>query len=228
MVDGFSLSVLDNIQMRDGVFTISTYDTRADWLMGRMDGIGASEAAAVCGKSPWMTEKELWQRKTGQFLEEDKGNADTQRGTLSESHIRELFGIEMGLEVWDGTGMLLRSTEHPFMTASLDGFYEEDGKPVVLEIKSVRRRGEEWADGCIPNHYLIQCLHQLIVTGWDKAVLRARFCSSPDYPKAYENSYVINREDYEDTIASLIKKEHHFWAYNVIQRKAPSVRMPSI
>ena len=41
------------------------------WLTERKSGIGGSEAAIIMGKSPYMTNAELWEIKTGQRMRED-------------------------------------------------------------------------------------------------------------------------------------------------------------
>lgn len=218
-----------------GKYEVKSFSDRTSWLKGRCNTIGASEAAAVIGKSPWMNEVELWERKRGKEVKENT-NASMSRGTRSEAHIRELYGIEMGVHVFDGTNIMLVSKEYPFMSCSLDGFYidpRDDNcigdqiKPIILEIKSAQKN-DSWNNDTIPEHYLIQILHQFAVTGWEKAVLRARFFASPNYPLAVEKSYVFLRKDYEQEIDSLICREMQFWETNVKGDKRPSVKMPSI
>lgn len=221
-----SLNVLRD--KADGKYEAVGYPDRKAWLAGRAKGIGASEVAAVFGKSPWMTERELWERKVFPGEAEPSGNADTERGSRSEEHIRELYGIEMGCRVYDGTNIVLRSSKYPFMTASLDGFILEKDGPCVMEIKSVRTRGPGWGEDTIPNYYLLQVLAQLVVTGWKEAILVARFCRCPGWDKAYERTYNIHASDYEDAMDKLVKKVKNFWEGHVLTGKAPGVRVPSI
>ena len=215
----------------DGKYEIKIFPDRTAWLKGRSNTIGASEAAAVIGKSPWMNEVELWERKRGKAVEE-KCNADMSRGQRSEAHIRELYSIEMGYDILDGTNIMLVSNEYPFMSCTLDGILLEHDKdwseiPVIFEIKS-SRKNDMWGDDTIPEHYLIQILHQFAVTGWDKAVLRVRFFASPNYPTAFEKSYLFYRKDYEYEINALVFNEMRFWEANVKGGGRPSVKMPSI
>lgn len=218
-------------------YTVYQCKTRDQWLKRRTKTIGASDAAAVLGLSPWMTEAELYALKTGQVVyKESDGNAAITRGQKSEEHIRELYAIEMGEEVMDGTGIILQSVANPFMSCTLDGIiiHREPGNsiaepivPSVLEIKSVLR-GQDWTNDTVPQHYLVQVMHQMVVTGWNQVVLRARFSSTKEWPTAYERSYVFNRQDYQDQMDKLVAKERKFWFENVISGKRPSVRMPSI
>lgn len=218
-----------------GKYEVKSFSDRTSWLKGRSNTIGASEAAAVLGMSPWMNEIELWERKRGKEVKENT-NASMNRGTRSEAHIRELYGIEMGVGVFDGTNIMLVSKEYPFMSCTLDGAYLEnsDGNynekqitPVILEIKSAQKN-DSWNNDSVPEHYLIQILHQFAVTGWDKAVLRVRFFASPNYPTAFEKSYFFYRKDYENEINALVFNEMRFWETNVKGGVRPPVKMPSI
>lgn len=47
---------------------------RAGWLEARKDGLGASDAAALLGLSPWKTNVQLWEEKCGLVIPEDIGD----------------------------------------------------------------------------------------------------------------------------------------------------------
>ena len=47
---------------------------RAEWLEARKDGLGASDAAALLGLSPWKTNVQLWEEKCGLVIPEDIGD----------------------------------------------------------------------------------------------------------------------------------------------------------
>lgn len=211
-----------------GMYDAVGYDSAEAWLRGRSHGIGASEVAAVFGKSPWMTARELWEAKVHPENIKFKGNSDTERGHRSESHIRELYGIEMGVRAYDGTNIVLRSSRHPCMTASLDGFILEKDGPCVMEIKSVRGGNGDWSGDCIPVYYLLQVLAQLIVTGWREAILVARFCRNAGWDRAFERTYRIHADDYEEEMDRLAARVTRFWEENVKAGKAPAVKVPSI
>ena len=70
-----------------------SYPDRASWLAGRTEqGIGASECAAAVGRSPWMTQAELWQIKTGQKESKDLSDNDAvERGNRMEDAIRYFY-----------------------------------------------------------------------------------------------------------------------------------------
>lgn len=213
-------------------YIVREYAGRAEWLEARRKTIGASDAAAVLGLSPWKTEAELWAEKRSTSRVNEVENADTIRGTKSEEHILALYGIEMDCSdnLRSGTGIILTSVEHPCMSCTLDGILDL-GHPIVVEVKSVRRMGD-FTDSEIPQHYLVQVLHQLAVTGWKQARLLARFSSFIDGSGCFvggrEREYIFDREDYEDQIEKLVLREERFWVDNVIRGRRPSVRVPRI
>ena len=98
--------------------------THEEWLQARQNGIGASEAAAVIGRSPWLDNVELWRRKTGRTQAPDISNNEAVAyGHAAEAPIRELFVLDYpGYEVtYGGAFDMVRHPEHPFILATLDG-----------------------------------------------------------------------------------------------------------
>lgn len=107
-----------------------SYPDRAAWLAGRSErGIGASEAAAVCGMSPWLSKNELWELKRGIRKAKDiSDNAEVQRGVSMEGAVRDFFSAlhpEYGIEhhPYD----ILYQEERPWLFSTLDGEITESG-----------------------------------------------------------------------------------------------------
>lgn len=131
-----------------------------EWLAYRLSRRNASESAAVLGLSPWTTPYQLWLLKTGRA--ESKVTQAMQRGTDLEPAARAAYE--------DQTGLVMQPLvlEAGGYSASLDGM-TLDGD-LVLEIKCPLRgtRSDLWQDvlgGQVPEHYLAQVQHQLMVTG---------------------------------------------------------------
>jgi len=196
---------------QDSSFSVIPCKDRLDWLKHRRNYIGASDAAAVLGLSPWMSNTQLFDEKTSKEPPvESEPNADVLRGIRSEGHIRELYAIESGDEVIDGAGMLLVSNEYQWMSATLDGICRNSkGENYILEIKSSRYNGK-WSDGSrLPDNYFVQVLHQLAVTKWPKAVLKARLlCANGN---VIERTYTMERKDFIVQIENLAMVEKKFW-----------------
>ena len=198
------------------------------WREGRKHSIGASDAAAVMGISPWKTEAQLWDEKAnGKTL--DFHNADTVRGHRSENHILELYGIETGRKIFSGERIMLMSNHNPFMSCTLDGIdFTDENNPVIIEVKSVKFSHGEWSDDKIPHYYFTQLLHQLAVTGWNEAILLVRFARNEGWESASERMYHVKREDVQDQIDKLVRKERKFWNEYVVNKKRPPCRMPTL
>lgn len=132
-----------------------------DWLAWRMSGIGASEAPAVMNASPWCSSYKLWQLKTGR-IEPDPKNPQMERGLALEPVARDRYEQFTGIEMPDDTA---KHPEHEFIRASLDGINKSVKK--VLEIKCPGKVDHFTAvQGKIPDKYVWQCVHLLMVTGF--------------------------------------------------------------
>jgi len=131
-----------------------------EWLDYRRSRRNASETAAVMGLSPWSTPYQLWLEKTGRASA--KVTQAMQRGTDLEPAARAAYEDQTGLIMQP---LVLEAGQY---SASLDGM-TLDGD-LVLEIKCPLRgtRSDLWQDvlgGQVPEHYLAQVQHQLMVTG---------------------------------------------------------------
>lgn len=133
------------------------------WLAWRMGGIGSSDADIVMENSPWMSKRQLWELKTGRRKPEPR-NFAMQRGLDLEPLAREAYERQ--------TGILMPKTiaKHPqydFLRTSLDGSNKSAGK--ALEIKCPGSKDHATAvKGEIPQKYIWQCVHHMMVTGLSK------------------------------------------------------------
>lgn len=218
---------------------ITTYE---EWLKARLSGIGASEAAAIIGRSPWLDNVELWRRKTGRSTAPDISNNEAVKyGHDAEGPIRELFALDYAdrYEVsYGGAFDLVKHPEHDFIFATLDGRLQEreTGRRGVLEIKTTSivrsMQKEKWwgPDGpCIPMQYYCQVLHQLIVTGFDFAVLHSQLkYNYGDDIRSERRTYTIERDDVQDDIDYLLTEEINFWNKYVLEDKQPPLILPEL
>jgi len=143
---------------------------RSAWLEERATGIGGSDAAAVCGMSPWATPLDVYMSKVG-YLDglgrgHDDQTSDMRRGTLLEPVVLQMYTDETGVVVRKPETPYV-SAEYPFVRANLDGI-ALDGRP-ILEAKTARNRtgwGEPWTSE-IPVVYTFQCQHNMLAAGVD-------------------------------------------------------------
>ena len=210
-------------------------DNREEWLKARINGIGASEAAAIVGMSPYKTNVELWEEKTGRRKQADiSGKSYVQYGNDAEGHIRGLFALDfpqykLGYDQFD---MIRNNPDCPFAFATLDGdLTDEKNRRGVLEIKTteIMRAGQwdEWKDK-VPQHYYIQLIHQLLATMYDFSVLKAQIKAwRGGELSVYIRHYFIERVDVQEDISWLAEREKTFW--NCVQNDIkPALILPEI
>lgn len=192
------------------------YLNRDEWLEGRINSIGASEAAAIVGVSKWMTATQLWEIKTGRAHRQNlDDNVHVQYGIRAEPHLRGLFMAKhpeliLNYNPFD----ILYQEGRPWLTATLDGEltvpesdrrYVYEGKTAVLSTKA------DWAewDNRIKDAYYVQILHQLLVTDWDGVFVYAELIGRSGNSQLRE--YFFDKEDCTEDMAWLLAQETEFW-----------------
>lgn len=136
--------------------------------------IGSSDAAAICGLSPWRTPVDVWLEKTGRKDPDDiSGKKAIRRGKMLEPVIREVIAQEAGIEV---TAYNQRCAElNGPRVAEIDFEFTLDGSRCNGEIKTANSRkgwGEEWTDQ-IPDYYMCQVIHAQSVSEVKKTLVVA-------------------------------------------------------
>lgn len=215
-------------------YIIHDFTNEGEWLSGRMNGIGGSDASAVVGLNPYKSNIDLFEEKIGRRVPEDiSDKACVIYGKKAEEYIRELFRLDYPeYQVAHHEYRILQSKEHPFMQASLDGeLIDQDGRKGILEIKTTNilqsMQYEKWKDR-IPDNYYIQVLHYLLVTDWQFVVLRAHLNTAWGGEKRTSvKHYFIERADVEDDLQMLLGEEQKFWKYVESGRKPPLI-LPEI
>lgn len=174
-----------------------------DWLSWRNQGIGSSDAPVVLGVSPYMTRFGLWELKTGRAKPKE-ANWAMQRGNELEPKARAEYELISDIDM---PPQLAVHPKYAFMRASLDGF--NASKRRVLEIKFAGREDHALAKaGKVPEKYMPQCQHQLLVTGAELL----------DYFSFDGNRGVIVPVEPDLKFqARLIEEEEAFW--DLVQRK---------
>lgn len=158
----------------------------------RRSFIGASDAPAIMGVSPWKTKYRLWQEKCGLVSCEIPSEA-MERGNRLEPIARSLFEEFIGVNVQPKRFF---SEKHDWMMASLDGI--DDSGEIAVEIKCPGKYCDH-----VPDHYMPQLQHQMFVA---------------NLKEIYYFSYVEEQEIFielvkrnDEYIDKLIKAETEFW-----------------
>lgn len=206
---------------------------RNEWLLNRKR-IGGSEASAIIGLNPYMTNIELWQVKTGQLIQEDISEKPyVKYGIEAEAHLRELFKLDFPeYQIFYKENNMWTNDKYPFAHASLDGWLiDSDGRHGIWECKTTNilqsMQKEKW-NGRIPDNYYIQILHYLMVTEFDFAVLKAQLKSEFGGEIYIQTKHFkIERSDVEEDVKYLEAAEKKFWKC-VEERKRPDLVLPEI
>ena len=192
--------------MADEIYTylFEDYDDRESWLKARKEkGLGASDAATMCGANPFHSSAELWQEKTGLTPPQPENDA-MRRGHELEASVRDWFMNNYGSVVeleYHEFGIYSRS-DYPMLFATLDGRLTvtkdfsityagkshsfKEGEKIILEIKNPAPRSilayHEWYD--MPKYYMYQAAQQLFCTGDQHHILVANITGEMAKPMA--------------------------------------------
>lgn len=185
-----------------------TPDSKEHWLEMRKQDVTSTEASALFGLSPYLTEFELWHNKRYSL---DSAFEETERmrwGSRLEPVIAEGIAEDQGWKV-EPFKDYMRDDELK-MGSSFDyRIIKEDGKKGILEIKNVDARvfSQGWIVDDIeseaPPHIEIQVQHQLGLTGFDFAYIGALVGGN--------EVILIRRTPDQKIIEKIKKKVHKFW-----------------
>ena len=174
--------------------------SREEWLKLRKNGIGGSDAGAVCGLNPYRSAMDIFIDKTTDDIS-DYDNEAMKQGRDLEDYVAQRFCEATGLKVRKSNAMYVHK-EHPFMLADVDRLII--GENAGLECKTASPySADKWNDGQIPAHYLAQCYHYMVVLDMD-----AWYIAVLIYGKEFK---YIRLERDEEIITNLIHIEDEFW-----------------
>ena len=129
-------------------FDLDTSDGRTAWLEARRRGVGASDIAAILGRSSWKTAYHVYHEKLGSWVQAD--NPRMRWGRKLEDLVAQEYAELTGRFVFRPEETLLRSKAYPWMFASLDRLVHEVedrsclGREIILECKTA---AEDRGDG---------------------------------------------------------------------------------
>ena len=183
---------------------------RIEWLKLRKGGIGGSDAGAVCGLNPYISQMAVYHDKTTDNIE-NFDNEAMRQGRDLEEYVAQRFTEETGLKVRRSNKMYWSET-YPFMYADVDRLIV--GEDAGLECKTVSPYGaDKWKDGSIPKHYLIQCVHYMIVTG-----KRAWYIAAI----IFGQEFIYRKIEWDEALAQyLVAIESDFWENHVAASRMP-------
>lgn len=196
--------------------------SKAKWLAARRLGLGASDAAAVLGLSPWSTPYTVYADKTADEAPKELSTEAIFWGHQLEDPIARATSKKYPhLGKLAPSPGLLRDDTHPHILATLDRLLvprrRPDADPVaVLECKNVGlfMYREHWLDGVPPVYYQLQVQQQLFVTGLDHGYITALVGGN-----YLPEPYLIERDD--DAIRMVAEYTAEWWETHIVGRQAP-------
>lgn len=168
-----------------------------EWHEFRRNHIGASDAPAIMGTSPWKTPLKLWREKLG-LDRETAPNQFMQRGLNLEEPARQAFIRETGIQVAPAVFKI----EGSIFACSLDGVC--DKWQVGCEIKVPGPKDHALAmQKIVPDKYIPQLQHQMMVMDWDE-IYYVSYVNDEDW-----TYFKVPRND--AYIQKLKQKAKEFW-----------------
>lgn len=186
----------------------------AEQIEQRRSGLGGSDAGAVLGLNPYKTPVDVYLEKMGQALPEEDNDA-AYWGNVLEDTVAQEYARRKGVKVQRRNDHF-QNKDHPFMMANIDRWVV--GQRKILECKTAGQYvSDQWGpDGSdqVPDSYLIQCTHYMLVMGVDVADL-AVLIGGRDF-----RTYTIG---FDRKLADIIiEREHDFWHNHVMQEIPPA------
>jgi putative phage-type endonuclease len=171
------------------------------------------------GANPWKSARQLWKEKTGADKPDDISDKPAVKfGKEAEQHLRALFLLTYPQYTCEYHEFRMYANDRlPFIFATLDGeLTDADGRRGILEIKTTTiQQAKQWSewDGCIPQHYYIQILHQMLACDWAEYVelfAHIRYSKGEEI-RAALRKFRIERQDVKQDLQILEEREITFY-----------------
>lgn len=184
----------------------------------RKTGVGASEAAAVVGWSPWDGPIAIYNQKVGLAPPKEQ-NHYMEAGSFLESAIAEWYASKAGVKL-QRVNHTLRHKKYPWILATPDRFVLGEGRKRdrIVEIKTVGSTSDDWgADGTdeIPRYYRAQVEQTMEVTGMESCDVAALFMHE-------RRMRIFQVHRHEGLAQYLVDEVSDFWNEHVVKRVPPA------
>lgn len=173
---------------------------RDEWLAARRRGVASTDAPRIAGVSPWGTALDVFAEKK-RLVGDRQPTPEMEWGKRLEPIVATAYADATGARI-EWPPALVQNVDTPWLLASLDCL-TTDGR--IVELKTARTAkdwGEPGTDE-VPETYLVQVQHQLLVTGATAADV-AVLIGGSDF-----RIYTVERHD--RLLESLYAIEESFW-----------------
>lgn len=184
--------------------------SRDQWLEARRKSIGGSDAGAICGMNPYSSAYTVYADKL-MLIPPAEDNEAMRQGRDLEEYVARRFCEEKGKRV-KRDHSIIYNTDFPYSHADVDRLVV--GEDAGLECKTASpMKYSAYLNGEIPDHYYVQCMHYIMVTGrskWYLAVLVFQ-----------RGLFIFEIERNDEEIKNLAEIEADFWKNHVLKKTAP-------
>lgn len=190
----------------------------------RRKNIGSSDAAAILDMDPYRSGYDVWAEKTGRVSGERGTSEAAEIGNMLEEPLLHWCANELGVEILINQHRVC--PDAPVLAANHDALVV--GQPWGLEAKTSGlvnpfHARENWGDGGtdeVPDHILVQCHFQMIVSGLEKVYVPALLGT---------RGRVLYCVEADKALHGKIKAQLlDWWAEHVVKDIAPTNCTPSL
>lgn len=183
--------------------TIKVFGTKDEWLKERQKHITATDIAAICGCSEYLTASDIYHLKTAEEVIQQEETDNMKLGLLEQPALTQYFGWKSNKNVLElDPYHLVKYKDDNVISATLDALTDDSE---VVEIKTSQHHWKE-----IPASYILQVQTQLYCTNFNKGYLVAREAGEV-------NIYEIERDN--SLIEQIVNRAHDFAA--AVERRQP-------
>ena len=185
----------------------------ADQVRERVAYIGGSDAAGVLGLSRWTTPLQVWAEKTGEIEPKDlSGLLPIEVGNELEDLVCKLWSKRTGKKLRRVNETQVHAN-YPFIRCNIDR--RVVGEETIFEAKTASAwKAKEWEGEDIPGEYILQCQHNMAVTGAAKCWIAVLIGGNVDFKyKLIERDPIL--------IAEMVRREADFWLKYVVPKVMP-------
>lgn len=174
--------------------------TRQTWLATRRTGVGSSDAAPALGMSPWVSQYALWADKRGLLPAREETERFRWGHLLEPVILDELQRRRPPGPAPMQRNLMLRSAQYPWMLANPDALVTGSS---VIEVKTASEWDRKRWDEGVPDHYVLQAHHLMVVCGVDRCIV----------PVLFGCAEMVEYEiDYDTAVAKqVIDGTYDFW-----------------
>jgi len=189
-----------------------------DLIKERKKGIGGSDVGAIMGINKYKSAYEVYMEKTAEDVVAEINNMTYKKEaaywgeTLKEVNAREYI-VRTGKKVRK-ENKWLKDSEYDFMRAKIDRKVIGENSILMCKTTSVFL-GKEYEGEEIPGNFILQCQHNMRVSGADKCYIASLIGGQRFVIKE------IQRD--EELINMIIEKEKDFWYNHVLKKNPPLI-----